>query len=233
MEQTGAGFLALPDNPDRDPTLVWREVFGNDQPVEVEIGIGKGRFIIDAASRQPAVNFVGVEWAAKYVRIARQRAARRNLGNVRFAHMDAREFVELFVAAASVRAYHIYFPDPWPKKRHHKRRLFNEEFLREVERTLCVGGQLWLATDYADYFDVMLTALETSSCLVEADASGLGRGRITKTSFSRRASRLPPGHGEDTGVKVPTEHAKRGWPCDGQPLFYVKMTVEAIIKESG
>ena len=68
----------------------WREVFGNDQPVEVEIGIGKGRFLIDAASRQPAVNFVGVEWAAKYLRIACQRAARRNLDNVRFAHMDAR-----------------------------------------------------------------------------------------------------------------------------------------------
>ena len=120
------------------------------------------------------MNFVGIEWAAKYVRIARQRAVRRNLGNVRFAHVDAREFVEFFVAAASVRAYHIYFPDPWPKKRHHKRRLFNEEFLREVERTLCVGGQLWLATDYADYFDVMLAALATSSCLVEADVEWLG-----------------------------------------------------------
>ena len=174
MEQIGEGFLALPDNPDQDPMLDWREVFDNDQPVEIEIGIGKGRFIIDAASRRPTVNFVGVEWAAKYLRIARQRAARRNLGNVRFAHLDAREFVEFFVATASVRAYHIYFPDPWPKKRHHKRRLFNEEFLREVERTLCVGGQLWLATDYADYFDVMLAALETSPCLVETDVEWLG-----------------------------------------------------------
>ncbi|MDE2812328.1 MAG: methyltransferase domain-containing protein, partial [Gemmatimonadota bacterium] len=99
--------MALPDNPDQDPMLDWREVFDNDQPVEIEIGIGKGRFIIDAASRQPTVNFVGIEWAAKYLRIARQRAARRNLGNVRFAHLDAREFVEFFVATASVRAYHI------------------------------------------------------------------------------------------------------------------------------
>ncbi len=174
MEQTGAGFLALPDNPDQDPTLNWREVFGNDQPVEVEIGIGKGRFIMDAARRQPAVNFVGVEWAVKYARIAQQRAGRRNLGNVRFAHVDAREFVEFFVASASVQAYHMYFPDPWPKKRHHKRRLFNEEFLREVERTLCVGGQLWLATDCADYFAIMLAALATSSCLLEADVEWLG-----------------------------------------------------------
>ena len=75
MEQTEAGFLALPDNPDQDPTLDWREVFGNDQPVEVEIGIGKGRFVIDAGQPPARGEFRrGSEWAAKYLRLARQRA---------------------------------------------------------------------------------------------------------------------------------------------------------------
>ena len=182
MEETGEGFLALPDNDDSDPTLDWRGIFGDDQPVEIELGIGKGRFMLDAAERLAEVNFVGVEWAAKYLRLARHRAVRRKLDNVRFVRTDAREFVEFFVPATSVQAYHLYFPDPWPKKRHHKRRLFNEEFLREVERTLDQGGQLWLATDFADYFDVMLEVLEMSQCLEEVEAEWLG----AKTNYEEK-----------------------------------------------
>ena len=174
MENTGEGFMDLPDADDEDLMLVWSEVFGDDKPVQIELGIGKGRFILDAAERLPEVNFIGVEWAAKYLRIARHRAGRRQLANIRFAHTDAREFVEFFVPAASVQAYHIYFPDPWPKKRHHKRRLINGAFLREVERTLETGGQLWLATDFADYFEVMLEVLDTSSVLDEINVEWLG-----------------------------------------------------------
>ena len=182
MEETGEGLLVLPDSDDGDPTLDWREIFGDDQPVEIELGIGKGRFILDAAERLSEVNFVGVEWADKYLRIARHRAVRRKLDNVRFVRADAREFVEFFVPATSVQAYHIYFPDPWPKKRHHKRRLFNEGFLREAERTLGRGGQLWLATDFADYFDIMLEVLETSQCLEAVEAEWLG----AKTNYEEK-----------------------------------------------
>ena len=174
MEETGDGFLALPDSGDGDPMLDWWKVFGNDRPVEVELGIGKGRFLIDAAERMAEVNFVGVEWAAKYLRIARYRAERRNLDNMRFVRTDAREFVEFFVATESVQAYHIYFPDPWPKKRHHKRRLFDEDFVREVERTLDWEGCLWLATDFVEYFEVMLESLETSRHLKEVDREWVG-----------------------------------------------------------
>lgn len=174
MEETGDGFLALPDSGDGDPMLDWWKVFGNDRPVEIELGIGKGRFLIDAAERMAEVNFVGVEWAAKYLRIARYRAERRNLDNMRFVRTDAREFVEFFVATESVQAYHIYFPDPWPKKRHHKRRLFDEDFVREVERTLDWEGHLWLATDFVEYFEVMLESLETSRHLKEVDREWVG-----------------------------------------------------------
>lgn len=174
MEDVGEEFLDLPDTADGDPTLVWSEVFGDEHPVQIELGIGKGRFILDAAARLPEVNFVGVEWAAKYLRIARHRARRRQLDNIRFVHTDAREFIELFVPTASVQAYHIYFPDPWPKKRHHKRRLFDKDFLREVERTLKTDGQLWLATDFADYFEVMLEVLHTSRVMDVIDVEWLG-----------------------------------------------------------
>lgn len=162
-------LLQLADAGDADPMLRWMEVFSNEHPVEIEIGIGKGRFILDAARRREDVNYVGVEWAMKYLRMAHARCVRRELSNLRFVRADAREFVEFFVPERSVNAYHIYFPDPWPKKRHHKRRLFNREFLNEVERTLIPGGLLWLATDFAEYFEVMEDVLRESDRLREID----------------------------------------------------------------
>lgn len=158
-----------------DPVLAWRDVFGNGNPVEVELGIGKGRFVIDAAQRHPDRNYIGIERATKYLRLAHDRSLKRNLRNIRFARVDAQEFIEFFVAAESLRAVHLYFPDPWPKKRHHKRRLFQDELLREVERTLEPGGHLWLATDHGEYFEVMREVLAGSDRLdaVELEWEGV------------------------------------------------------------
>ena len=94
----------------------------------------------------------------------------------------SREFVEFFVPEKSVNAYHIYFPDPWPKKRHHKRRLFNREFLSEVERTLVPGGRLWLATDFGEYFDVMVEVLAQSHSMREVEAEWVG----AKTNYEEK-----------------------------------------------
>lgn len=152
-------LISLDEESESDPVLDLPSLFGNDHPVEVELGIGKGRFLLDAAARHPESNYLGVEWAAKYLRLAVERARRRGLENLRFAHGDAREFVEFFMASASVRAIHVYFPDPWPKKRHHKRRLLDEAFLAEAARVLEPGGRLWIATDHDDYFQSILQAL--------------------------------------------------------------------------
>jgi len=162
-------LLALEDRDGNDPVLRCAEVFGNDYPVEVELGIGKGRFLIDSAQRRPQVNFFGVEWARKYLRVALERCDKRGLENVRFIRADAREFVEFFLPANSVQAFHLYFPDPWPKKRHHKRRLFDDAFLREVTRTLRVGGVLRLATDHDDYFETMVEVLDRAPGLAEVE----------------------------------------------------------------
>ena len=86
-------LLQLADVGDGDTTLDWMEVFGDEKPVEIEIGIGKGRFLIDAAVRRDDIHFVGIEWAMKYVRMAHARCMRRGLSNVRFVRADAREFV--------------------------------------------------------------------------------------------------------------------------------------------
>ncbi len=143
----------------------WAAIFGNANPVEIEVGSGKGRFLLEASKRRPDINYVGVERAQKYVEITRERfekymrhfAVEKQRGmfdNVRLVWTDANYFLNRYVAAESVQAYHIYFPDPWPKKRQRKRRIFrNPEFLSGVTCTLTAdGGRLYVVTDYAEYF---------------------------------------------------------------------------------
>jgi tRNA (guanine-N7-)-methyltransferase len=131
--------------------LDWRAVFGNDHPVEVEVGFGKGLFLLNASAARSDVNFVGVEIERKYQLFTATRLAKRQRGNVRVACADARLFLRDHVAGGSVRAVHVYFPDPWWKKRHHKRRVFTDEFTSQVVRVLAPGGRLHLATDVEDY----------------------------------------------------------------------------------
>ncbi len=135
--------------------LDWRVVFGNDNPVELEVGFGKGLFLLTTAAEQPAVNFVGIEIVRKYQLFTATRLAKRSLRNVRVACADARLFLRDFVTEASLRAVHVYFPDPWWKKRHHKRRLWTEEFAAECTRVLRPGGVLYAATDVEEYSHVI------------------------------------------------------------------------------
>ena len=155
-------LLSLDDDSDEDPILAVAAIFANHHPVEVELGFGKGRFLLDAAQRRPEHNFIGVEVAGKYLRLAHDRALKRDLTNLRFIHGDAREFVEFFLPAGAVHALHVYFLDPWPKKKHHKRRLLDEGFFEEALRVLEVSGRLWIATDHDDYFEAILEGLEAA-----------------------------------------------------------------------
>jgi tRNA (guanine-N7-)-methyltransferase len=142
--------LAFPTAP-----LDWSTVFGDDRPVELEVGSGKGLFLVNAAARSPDRNFVGIELARKYAGKAADRVARRGLTNVRVCAGDARRFLAEFVPPRSLAAVHIYFPDPWWKKRHKKRRVFTDEFVNDVARALVPGGDFWMATDVQEYFEVM------------------------------------------------------------------------------
>ena len=147
------------------PPIDWEAIFGNAYPVEIEIGFGKGRFLLEASKRHPKVNYIGVEYAQKYVGLTRERFEKyiRHFGvdrasgtfsNVRLVWTDANYFLTRYVPEASVQAYHIYFPDPWPKKRQRKRRIFrNQDFLSALTCTLKLdGGRLYVATDYEEYF---------------------------------------------------------------------------------
>jgi tRNA (guanine-N7-)-methyltransferase len=135
--------------------VVWTEVFGNDHPVELEVGSGKGLFLANAAQAEPAHNFLGVEVARKYAQRAAERLAKHGLANVRVVAGDARLFLARYVPPASLCAVHVYFPDPWWKKRHKKRRVFAEPLVADIERTLLPGGELRVATDVEEYFGVI------------------------------------------------------------------------------
>lgn len=137
-------------------------IFGNRNPVEIEIGCGKGKFLIARAIELPAVNFLGVDVVWKWMRYAVERTRKRSLPNVKFIKVDARELIRYGIPPESVSIFHIYFPDPWPKRRHHKRRLITGSFLKELHARLVPGGLIELATDHEDYFVQMRSAVVRS-----------------------------------------------------------------------
>jgi tRNA (guanine-N7-)-methyltransferase len=118
------------------------------RPLQIEIGPGKGTFLVKQAGLRPEINFLGVEWAAEFFRFAADRARRRGLDNVRVLRADAVEFLRFWCADAVAAVVHIYFSDPWPKTRHHKRRVIQDASLRELHRVLQPGGEVRLVTDH-------------------------------------------------------------------------------------
>ncbi len=128
------------------------EIFGNANPVEVEIGCGKAKFLIARAVEYPQINFLGIDFIWKWMKFAVERTEKRALANIKFLRADARDVVEHGLAPDSVSIFHIYFPDPWPKRRHRKRRLVTAEFLRALHGRLGVVGLIEMATDDDDYY---------------------------------------------------------------------------------
>ena len=186
------------------------------QPVELEIGSGKGTFILNQAKAAPGVNFVGIEYARAFWKYAADRVRRHGVRNVKLLHTEAGSFVQNYVKDGALQQVHIYFPDPWPKKRHNKRRLVQEGFLREVHRVLRSGdtgarstptevgvsgailgpGRLRIATDHADYFAWMEEHVGKVADLFErlpfespAPGGAAGEGELVGTNFERKYRR--------------------------------------------
>jgi tRNA (guanine-N7-)-methyltransferase len=165
-------------------------VFGRDGPVHIEVGAGKGTFLLNQAKTHSDINFLGVEWARKYYRYAVDRIGRWGLTNVRIIRTEAASFIADFVPDDSVECFHIYFPDPWPKKRHHKRRFLSPANLEQLRRRLKTGGQLRIATDHAEYFEVIEKLIADQSDKLEpiefTPAAGAEPGEITGTNYERK-----------------------------------------------
>jgi tRNA (guanine-N7-)-methyltransferase len=168
--------------------LVWQELFGTDHPVELEIGSGKGTFLTQQAKTRPEVNFLGIEYARWFWRYASDRLRRNNCLNVRMVRAEAGFFLREFVPNESLAAVHIYFPDPWPKKRHNKRRLIQPAFLQLIHRVLKPGARLQIVTDHADYFEQIKTVVNASVLKpVEFVAPpSIEEGEVVGTNFERK-----------------------------------------------
>ncbi|MGA1847200.1 tRNA (guanosine(46)-N7)-methyltransferase TrmB [Deferribacter abyssi] len=141
--------------------IQFSEIFKNENPVCVEIGIGNGEFITHYAELNKEENFLGFEVVKKILKKAINRVERKGLENVRLIHFDAKFFVNLF-PNNSVKRFYINFPDPWPKKKHHKRRLLKPEFLNLISEKLLVDGELFIATDHVGYKEEIVANLITS-----------------------------------------------------------------------
>ncbi len=161
-------------------------LFGNHAPVELEIGCGKGGFLLQQARAHPDRNYLGLEWAAKYARFAADRMARWGLSNVRIARTDARHFVIHRLPPACLNALHVYHPDPWPKKRHHKRRLVTPEFVAAAARALRPGARWIIQTDHAEYFESIRVRLAARPELIGIPPAApllVGDGEHTGTNY--------------------------------------------------
>jgi len=176
--------IVLP--PDPGEILDFAAMFGNDGPVEMEIGSGKGGFLLNRARSLPRRRFFGVEWANKYYRFAADRMVRWQVTNVRLMRTDARHLVLHHLPPESLEILHIYHPDPWPKKRHHKRRLIQPDFVAAATNALVPGGRIAIQTDHADYFEQIRQVADQEKRLSEVafdvPEAGVNQGRVA-TNF--------------------------------------------------
>ncbi|WP_161877813.1 tRNA (guanosine(46)-N7)-methyltransferase TrmB [Alkalibacterium sp. MB6] len=135
----------------------WAERFGNDKPIHIEIGCGKGQFIINMAKQFPAINFIGIELQTSVIVSALEKQIEEELPNVQFMQVDAKDLTNYF-APGEVDRIHLTFSDPWPKNRHEKRRLTYKSFLSVYKAILHDKGELHFKTDNQGLFEYSLTS---------------------------------------------------------------------------
>jgi tRNA (guanine-N7-)-methyltransferase len=194
------GRLSLPQ-----PPFDWSSVFGDLHPVELEIGSGKGLFLLNAAKSEPGVNYLGIELSRKYARFAAERLARAEVVNAKVWCGDARLVLGRVVPSASLRAVHVYFPDPWWKTRHKKRRVFTAELVQEIERALAPGGSLNVASDVFEYFGVIRGLIAASERFREQEL----------------ATRADPAHALDY-----LTHFERKYRLEGRQIYQARYLLE-------
>lgn len=165
--------------------LRWPELFGRRAPVDVEIGSGKGRFLLELATACPERDFLAVERARKYQRLVCDRAVRRGLGNVRLVLTTGEDLLHRLLSPASVDRLFVLFPDPWPKKRHHKRRLLRPFEVEAMAAALVPGGRLLVKTDHPGYAEAIGELLRDPPGLEPVDADAAFDG-LPLTGFERK-----------------------------------------------
>ncbi len=168
-----------------------KALFGNDRPLELEIGSGKGTFLLAESGARPDVNFLGMEYARRYWIFAADRLRRAGRENARVVMAEASSFVRDFLGSESLAGIHVYFPDPWPKTRHRRRRLLQPEFLAALASKMKPGARISIATDHREYFAQIVAAVERSP-LVAVDFTATRAAReneVVGSNFERKYRR--------------------------------------------
>jgi tRNA (guanine-N7-)-methyltransferase len=162
----------------------WRSIFGNDHPVEIEIGAGTGTFILPAARAWPLLNFFGLEQSRGRASRLQSAIETQDIRNALVINADAACIVATLIPAESVAAYHIYFPDPWWKRRHHRRRLLTSTFATALGCTLVPRGRVYIATDVDEVLQLAVHALESCGRFVRDECAH--SPRLGLTAFERK-----------------------------------------------
>lgn len=180
-------------------TIDFEVLFGRSGPVEIEIGSGRGTFLVAQAQAFDQTCFLGIEWARKFYRYTVDRIGRRGLDNVRLIRTDAAQFIAKHVPDGGVDGFHLYFPDPWPKNYHHRRRFFSSDNLARMLCCLKPAGWINMATDHQGYFEQMQNVAGQA---VEA-------GQVQIIPFRRPAGAQD---GEIVGTNYERKYIKEGRP---------------------
>lgn len=145
-----------------DGRIEWSRLFEADQPVEIDVGCGRGMFLVNTSTATPGHNFLGLEIDFREAKRTAARLVRRKSPNARVFGGDAREALIRWIPPQSLAAVHVYFPDPWWKRKHRRRRVFTDEFVMLAARALKPGGLLHSWTDVEEYFGVIRSLMDHS-----------------------------------------------------------------------
>jgi len=157
-------FLDVDQRPD------WQFQFGNTNPIKLEIGFGMGNFLIEMAAKEPSSNFIGIDFYHKGIRKLMTRIKNLQLKNIRVVYGDIRNKIPILFKDRELNTIYINFPDPWPKKRHIKRRLIKPEFIKQLAEKLNLEGRTYLATDSENYAQEMLAYFNAETLLQNLDS---------------------------------------------------------------
>lgn len=190
---TAAPAACLIEHEDIAAPLPFDALFDPARAVEVDVGCGKGRFLLARAARFPDIQFLGIDRMLPRIRKIDRKVQRAGLPNVRLLRLEAAYTLSRLLPPHRIRTFYIFFPDPWPKRRHHKRRLFDQGFLDVLWSRLEPGGEVQFATDHLDYFEATRRLLAADPRFEEVPAVERAPEELTDFELIFRGQGLPIG----------------------------------------